>query len=63
MGLLTYVWAYLVNNVNFGPLNSVASCWYYRGALLYSYVIQDSSLLPYLWGFASCSFLFWRCAN
>ena len=43
MGLLNYVWGYLVNNVVFGPFNSVAYCWYCRGPLLYSYVIQNSS--------------------
>lgn len=43
MELRNYVWDYLVNNVGFSPLNSVAYCWYYRGPLIYSYVIQDLS--------------------
>ena len=43
MELLNYVWGYLVNNVGFGHLNSVAYCWYYRGPLIYSYVIQNLS--------------------
>ena len=48
MELLNYVWGYLVNYVGFCPLNSVAYCWYYRGPLLYSYVIQN---FPWQMGF------------
>ena len=49
MELLNYVWGYYVYNVGFGPLNSVAYCWYYRGALLYSYVIQNLSWQMGFW--------------
>ena len=49
MELLISVWACLVNNVGFGPLNCVAYCWYYRGPVLYSYVIQNSSWQMGFW--------------
>ena len=49
MELLTFDWDYLVNNVPFGHLNSVAYCWYYRGPLLYSYVIQNFSWQMGFW--------------
>ena len=49
MGFLNYVWGCLVNHVEFGPLNSVAYRWYYRGPLLYSYVIQNSSWQMGFW--------------
>ena len=49
MGLLNYVWDYLVINVDFGSLNSAAYCWYYRGPLLYSYVIQNLSWQMGFW--------------
>ena len=51
MGLLIDVWDYFVNNVGFGPLNSIAHCWYYRGPLLYSYVIQNLSWQMGFWFF------------
>ena len=49
MELLSTVWDYLVNNVDFDPLNSVAYCWYYRGPLLNSYVIQNLSWQMGFW--------------
>ena len=49
MGLHAYVWGFLVNNVGFSALNSVAYCWYYRGPLIYSYVIQDLSWQMGFW--------------
>ena len=49
MELRNYVWCYFVNNVSFDPFNSVAYCWYYRGPLLYSYVIQNMSWQMGFW--------------
>ena len=49
MELRNYVWCYFVNNVSFGPLNSVAYYWFYRGPLLYSYVIQNMSWQMGFW--------------
>ena len=49
MGLRHSDWDNLVSNVGFSPLNSVAYCWYYRGPLIYSYVIQDLSWQMGFW--------------
>ena len=49
MELLNFVWDYLVNNVSFDPLNPVTYCWYYRGPLLYSYVVQNLSWQMGFW--------------
>ena len=49
MDLLDYVWDKLVNNFGFGPLDFVAHCWYYRGPLLYSYVVQNLSWQMGFW--------------
>ena len=42
-------WGYLVNNVDFGLFHFVAYCWYYRGPLISSYVIQDLSWQLAFW--------------
>ena len=50
MEFLIFVWDYLVNNLGFGPLKSVAYyCWCYRGPLINSYVIQNLSWQTGFW--------------
>ena len=51
MVLLSCGWVYLVSNhVSFGHLKSVAYyCWYHRGPLINSYVIQNLSWQTGFW--------------
>ena len=50
MELLNHGWDYLVNNAGFTNfLNFIAHCWYYRGPLIYSYVIQNLSWQMGFW--------------
>ena len=48
MEFLNHGWDNLVNNVGSGPLKPVAY-WYYRGPLIYSYVVQDLSWQMGFW--------------
>ena len=49
MDLRDYVWGYLVNNADFGLQILLLTAGYYRGPLLYSYVIQDLSWQMGFW--------------
>ena len=49
MELLNCIWVYLVSNVSFGHLKSVAYCWYYRGPLINGYVLQNLSWQMGFW--------------
>ena len=49
MVVRNYGWSCTVNNIDFGFLNSVAYCWYYRGPILYSYVLESFSWQMGFW--------------